>query len=103
MIISLILISIYTTYNTPLLTLVLTSYGIPVTSIGYWFAIPCVAYIIMTLLISSYIAYLPRRLLFFTSFIAVTLSLLLMGPSTLLGFPDDVYLIIAGRGLIGFA
>lgn len=87
MIISLVLLCIYQSFNTPVMALVLTNYGIPDTQIGYIFAIPCITYIFSTVVIALFIKKLPRRLLFFSSFIAITIALFLMGPSILLGLP----------------
>ena len=86
------------------MAIVLTGYGIPDNQIGFYFAVPCVTYIIATILISLVIKKLPRRLFFFGSFIAVTLALCLMGPSPYLGIPSsEFYLTLVGWALIGVA
>lgn len=104
MIISLVLICIYQSFNTAIMAIVLTGYGIPDTHIGYVFATPCVTYIGATIFISFFIKKLPRRLFFFGSFIAVVCALFLMGPSPLLGIPpEDIRIIIFGWAFIGVA
>ena len=39
----------------------------------------------------------------FLAFILVSIGLLLMGPSELIGFPDEIWLLYIGTGLIGLA
>ena len=86
------------------MALVINSYGVPETHIGYIFATPCVTYIGATVVISLIIKKLPRRLFFFGSFLAVTIALLLMGPSKLLNLDKNNFgLIIFGWAFIGVA
>ena len=104
MIISLILICIFQSFNTPIMAVIISDYGIPETQIGFIFAIPCFTYFITTLVISFVIHKIPRRLLFFGSFIFITFGLLLMGPSALFGLPNnDFSIIMVGWSLIGIA
>ncbi len=60
-------------------------------------------YIISGNFIRNIIEKAPRRIFMFLAFILVSIGLLLMGPSELIGFPDEIWLLYIGTGLIGLA
>jgi len=45
----------------------------------------------------------PRRIFMFFAFIIVSLALFMMGPSASIGFPDELWLLCVGTGVIGLA
>lgn len=73
---------IYTSYNYAFLSIVLSqTFNVPDSSVGFIFAIPCLAYAISSICVGFCIKKLPRRVLILISFIMTTVALLLLGPS----------------------
>jgi sugar phosphate permease len=87
MLITIVLVCIYQSFNSAIISLVIEGYGIPNYAVGYIFALPCLTYTFSTAIVSLFIRKVPRKLFFLCSFILATISLLIMGPSKLLGLP----------------
>jgi sugar phosphate permease len=87
MLITIVLVCIYQSFNSAIIALVIEGYGIPSYAVGYIFALPSLTYTFSSAIVSLFIEKVPRKLFFFCSFLLATISLLLMGPSKLLGLP----------------
>jgi len=54
----------------------------------------------LTTVLTGYISYLmPKRLFILLSFVLLSLGLFLMGPSSLLNLPNNIWLFLLGLGL----
>jgi MFS family permease len=54
----------------------------------------------LSTILTGYISYImPKRLFILTSFISLAVGLFLMGPSTILGLPNQIWLFLIGLGL----
>ena len=98
-----IMISVCSSYYNSVLSLVILSYGVNGALAGYVFAVPCFTYAISSICVTYIVKRFPRRLLIFVSFIVTTLSLFMMGPSEVLGFPNYLWLLVLGLALNGTA
>ena len=97
------LICVYTSFNSSFLSIVLEDYGLDGTNIGYIFAVPCLMYALSSALVTYIIRRFPRRLFVFFSFLLASLSLLFMGPSSLLNLPNYLWVIVIGLVMNGIA
>lgn len=62
-------------------------YGIPSQDMGYYFSILSFAYLASAIIIPVAFKNIPRKLQFITCFGLTSVSMMLMGPSKLFGFP----------------
>ena len=91
-------------FGQPTLALHLHSYeGFDKFWIGMYFAIPAIAYIVNTLLVSSYCKVFSRRSVIFFGLSCFTISLYLIGTSPMLGIKNSPRIIFAGLMLLGFS
>jgi MFS family permease len=97
------LIGIYTSFNYGFLSLVLQDFGLTDSEVGYVFAIPCLTYATSSIFVSYIVSKYPRRLIIFSSFLMFSVSLLLLGPSMMLGMPNYLWILIIGYGINGCA
>ena len=81
----------------------LISVGVPETNIGYFFALCCLVYSICAPFVGWLCKYIPKIYLTQFSFLIAFVSLILFGPSEVLGFPQSVNLMIIGNALNGFS
>jgi len=83
-------------------------YGIPVSQIGYYFAILSASYLVGAVVLPMITTTTPRKLLFVINFFVSAIALMFMGPSQwVFSFGDhppvsDFYLILIGLPLLGF-
>jgi MFS family permease len=97
-------ICIFMSFTAPFLTEVLSDEkGIPEVYNGLILALPCLTYAISSTLVSYITGYFPRRLFIMFAFLLLALATFLMGPSEILGFPDNNAILITGLGLSGVA
>lgn len=68
---------------------------------GYIICGQSVAYVIGCLLMPRFCEHLPRRLLFMVAIFCFSWTLLLLGPSKMLNFPDNPILTIVAFPLLG--
>ena len=91
-------------FGQPTLALHLISYeGFTKFWIGMYFAIPAIAYIVNTLLVSSYCKVFSRRGVIFFGLACFSVSIFLLGTSPLLGIRDSPKIIFTGLMLLGFS
>ena len=58
-------------------------------------------YVLFTTLVGYFIDRLPKRVFIALSFTGCTISLFIMGPSKLLGFPNDLWIFLLGYAMSG--
>jgi len=68
---------------------------------GAIMAIPAFVYLVACLLLPYTCEHTSRKFLFFVSMMGFAGCILLLGPSEILGFPDNVWLIIASQPPMG--
>ena len=61
------------------------------------------AYLLTTILTGHIIHWLPKRVFVLIAFCGTTVGLFLMGPSSLLGLPDHLWIFIVGYTILGAA
>jgi hypothetical protein len=72
---------------------------IPLEYNGFIISYGALMYMISTIL-TGYISYImPKRLFILFSFVSLALGLFLMGPSSILGLPNYIWLFLIGLGL----
>jgi Na+/melibiose symporter-like transporter len=81
----------------------LLSAGIPKEYIGYFFALGCAVYSIFSPIVGYICKFVPKLYLTQFSFVMAFISLIMFGPSEVLGFPQSLTLMILGNILNGFA
>lgn len=92
------------TYQSSFLTEVLkTEKGIPEIYNGFILALPCLTYTISCIMVNMVVNKLPRRIFILISFFLLGLSLLLSGPSQMIGLPNLNGLMLTGFALNGLA
>lgn len=70
---------------------------------GYYFAILSASYLVSALLVPTLFKNIPRKLQFVTCFFVSTFALMLMGPSSIFGLPNDkLWIVLIGLPLLGF-
>jgi hypothetical protein len=72
---------------------------IPLEYNGFIISYGSLMYIISTILTGYIIYIMPKRLFILLSFVSLTLGLFLMGPSSILGLPNYIWLFLIGLGL----
>jgi MFS family permease len=77
--------------------------GVPETSVGYFFALACLVYSIFAPLVGILCNYIAKPYLTQFAFIMSFVSLILFGPSQVLGIPQKLWIMILGNALNGFA
>jgi MFS family permease len=88
-------------FKSSFLSVYLEEQGVPLVYHGWIIALSPFFYILSSNLIGRIIEMAPRRIFMFLAFISVTISLLMMGPTG--SFPDELWLLYVGTGLIGFS
>jgi MFS family permease len=78
-------------------------YGIADENVGYIFGSQCFTYAVGCIVIPKLIKSYPRKLVLASSFLFFATTLLLTGPSNMLGLPQSIYLILMGFPMSGFA
>ena len=66
-------------------------------------AMPCLTYTISCILVDKATGRIPRRVLILVSFMLLACSMVLQGPSEMLGIPDNNPCVLAGFALNGVA
>jgi len=66
-------------------------------------AMPCLTYTISCILVDKATGKIPRRVLILVSFMLLACSMVLQGPSEMLGIPDNNYCVLTGFALNGVA
>ena len=96
---------IYTTigFLVPTLAIHLKSYEIETFWIGIFFSLPCVMYIVGSLLIPCYQTCIGRRGIIFMAFVLLIISVFMIGTSPMLNIKDSPKLIFSGLCLLGLA
>lgn len=91
-------------YQSPFLTDVLRKEKhIPEIWNGPILAIPCITYTISCILVNYVVGKLARRVLILISFLMLAVSMIMQGPSLMLGIPDNNVLVLSGFALNGAA
>ena len=91
-------------FGQPTLALHLASYeGFTKFWVGFYFAMPCIAYILNTIMVSKYCEYMPRKSIIFIGLALLSMSLYLIGTSPMLGIKDTKQTIFGGLMLLGFS
>jgi len=60
-------------------------------------------YMLTTVLIGYISHVLPKRIFILISFASISFGLLLMGPSSMLGLPNSIFIFLVGYGIVGAA
>jgi MFS family permease len=89
-------------FFTPFLSIKLKDYGISDTGIGYCFLLASFPYFVATIVCPLIFKNIPRKLQFIICFVVSGVSFMFMGPSTLVGLPDKVWIVLLGLSIIGF-
>jgi MFS family permease len=71
--------------------------------VGYLFSIGCFTYAFASPFVGIMCAKIPRRYVTLSAFLMVTISMFLLGPSTVLNIPDKLGVTLAGIGALGFS
>jgi DHA1 family solute carrier family 18 vesicular amine transporter 1/2 len=95
------MIGIFTSYNSSFLSIILEDFGFSSSTTGYVMAIPMLTYTLSSIAVTYLVKYIPRRLFIFISFVITSISLILVGPSPLLGLPYTLWILIIGYALGG--
>jgi hypothetical protein len=66
-------------------------------------AMPCLTYTISCILVDKATGLVPRRILILISFLMLAISMVLQGPSEMLGIPDNNICVLLGFALNGIA
>ena len=66
-------------------------------------ALPCLTYTISCILVNYAVGRVPRRILILVSFLMLAFSMVMQGPSEMLGLPDNNVIMLAGFALNGIA
>eukprot|EP00347_Sterkiella_histriomuscorum_P011555 403372011 len=99
-----VVLCIMTSFSSGFLTIVLTqTMQIDEAYVGYILAIPASAYIISSILVNKFIEHIPRRIFMVTTFAIYFLGTLLLGPSQVFAFPNQLYLFFIGYFISGLA
>eukprot|EP00347_Sterkiella_histriomuscorum_P003211 403365165 len=99
-----IIVCISISYQSAFLTDVLRSEkNIPPSYNGFVLSLPMFTYTVSTVFVSSLSKRIPRRLFIFASFILLSISMLLQGPSVMFGLPDSNWLMFIGYSISGIA
>ena len=70
---------------------------------GFVLSLPMFTYTVSTAFVSSLTSRFPRRLFIFASFLLLSISMLLQGPSQLLGLPNSNVIMLIGYSISGIA
>lgn len=97
------ILMVFENFKSAFLSVYLEHKGVEKSYHGWVIAISPFFYILSGNFIGYIIDKAPRRIFMFLAFILVTFALFLMGPSQLIGFPDKIWLLYIGTGLIGLA
>lgn len=98
------LVCFFMSYQSSFLTEVLrVEKGIPEIWNGPILALPCLTYTISCILVNYAVGRVPRRILILISFLMLAVSMVMQGPSQMLGLPDNNILMLAGFALNGIA
>jgi len=81
----------------------LISFGVSEKNIGYFFALSCLVYSIFSPLVGMLCNYIAKPYLTQFAFVMSFFSLILFGPSEVLGFPPKLWIMIVGNALLGLA
>jgi MFS family permease len=69
--------------------------------IGYYFALICATYALLSPFVGCLTSIIPRHWLTFFAFIFASVALFLFGPSKVFSFPDKIYLSAIGLAILG--
>lgn len=98
------IICFFMSYQSSFLTDVLRKEkGIPEVWNGAILALPCLTCTISCILVNYFTGRVPRRIIIFVAFVVLAFSMILQGPSEMLGLPNSNVLMLIGFGLNGFA
>jgi len=78
-------------------------YGIDENYVGYFFGIGCFALAVGSPIVGYLCEITERRYLTSLAFLLVAISLLIFGPSKMLGFDNSFGMTLAGMGMLGFS
>jgi len=101
--ISCLVVCFFMSYQSAFLTDVLADKGFTSKTSGLVLALPCLTYTISCILVNFIVGKVPRRLLILTSFLLLALSMTFQGPSEVLGYPDEIWIMLVGFALNGIA
>ena len=68
---------------------------------GYYFAFLSIPYFLSALIVSNYFNSVPRKLLFVMCFCLSTIGMMFLGPSQVLGFPNEKVFLMVGLLILG--
>lgn len=98
------LVCFFMSYQSSFLTEVLRDEkGIPEIWNGPILALPMFFYTFSCILVNYAVGRVPRRILILISFLMLAVSMVMQGPSQMLGLPDNNILMLAGFALNGVA
>jgi MFS family permease len=97
------ILMIFENFKSAFLSVYLEHKGVDKAYHGWIIAISPFFYIFSGNFIGYIIDKAPRRIFMFFAFILVSFALFMMGPSAMIGFPDELWLLYVGTGLIGLA
>jgi len=101
---SCLIVCFFMSYQSAFLTDVLREEkGVPEVWNGPILALPCLTYTISCILVNFIVGKVPRRLLILISFLLLAFSMILQGPSLVLGLPDNIGLVLTGFAINGIA
>ena len=75
--------------------------GFPKADLGYAMGANEIFYLLSCLALPFFSDYFPRRLMFVIAMFSLGLTMLLMGPSALFHFPDELWVMLAAFPLLG--
>lgn len=97
------ILMIFENFKSAFLSVYLEYRGVDIAYHGWIIAISPFFYIFSGNFIGYIIDKAPRRIFMFFAFLLVSFALFMMGPSAMIGFPDELWLLYVGTGLIGLA
>ena len=101
---SCLIVCFFMSYQSAFLTDVLRKEkDVPEAWNGLILALPCLTYTISCILVNFIVGRFPRRLLILISFLMLAGSMVLQGPSKMLGLPDLLPIVLVGFALNGVA
>jgi len=78
------------------------TYGLTDSQVSLCFLLASVPYVMAALMLPCIGNKIPRKVLFVTCFVTTSFSFGLMGPSSFFDWPDHLYLVLLGLGIVGF-
>lgn len=98
---ALLMSTIFVDFYAGILAVEVVGYGTPESVVGLIFAVSCLTYTLMSVLIEKTLEIFKRRLIIAIGLLFLTIGLFLLGPSKLLALPRSIGLIITGLAVIG--